>query len=93
MMSLALDIYPQAMAVFKAMQNNDFSITAREAMLDLDMTSATLSRRICDLEEAGVEIVRERKVNPVSRKKYTRYWIIPEQYKKLGLTGDMFAAA
>jgi len=49
------------------------SITAREALLDLDMTSATLARRICDLEEAGYWIVREPKVNPATGKRYTRY--------------------
>ena len=92
-MSVAIDVFPQAMAVLRAMQRNDYSITAREAMLDLDMTSATLSRRMCDLEEAGVEIVRERKVNPVTRKRYTRYWVIPEQLDTLGPTEDMFAAA
>jgi len=92
-MSVAIDVFPQAMAVLRAMQRNDFSITAREAMLDLDMTSATLSRRMCDLEEAGVEIVRERKVNPVTRKRYTRYWVISEQLNTLGPTEDMFAAA
>jgi len=92
-MSVAIDVFPQAMAVLRAMQRNDFSITAREAMLDLDMTSATLSRRMCDLEEAGVEIVRERKVNPVTCKRYTRYWVIPEQLNTLGPTEDMFVAA
>jgi DNA-binding MarR family transcriptional regulator len=92
-MTPAIEVIPQAMAVLRAMQRNDWSITAREAMLDLDMTSATLSRRICDLEEAGVEVVRERKVNPVSMKRYTRYWLIPEQLQELGSTADMFAAA
>lgn len=92
-MSVAIDVFPQAMAVLRAMQRNDYSITAREAMLDLDMTSATLSRRVCDLEEAGVEVVRERKVNPVTRKRYTRYWVIPEQLDTLGPTKDMFEAA
>jgi predicted DNA-binding transcriptional regulator YafY len=48
-------------------------ISAREAMLDLQMTSATLARRICDLEEAGINIERLRKCHPVTRRRYTRY--------------------
>lgn len=49
------------------------SISAREAMLDHDMTSATLARRICDLEEQGHKIIRERKHNSITGKPYTRY--------------------
>lgn len=67
----------QTFQVLKAMEANDFSITAREAMLDLDMTSSTLARRICDAEEAGVNITRERKRNPVTGKRYTRYFFDP----------------
>jgi len=89
----AIDVSRQAQMVLMAMSSNNWSITAREAMLDLDMTSATLSRRICDLEEAGVKIRRERKVNPVTGKKYTRYWALEDQIKKMGVTDDMFAAA
>lgn len=67
----------QCLLVLRAMEQNDFSITAREAMLDLDMTSATLARRICDIEEKGVQITRERKRNPVTGKQYTRYFFDP----------------
>jgi hypothetical protein len=49
------------------------SVSAREAMIDLDMTSATLARRIVDLERAGITIIRERRIHPVSGKRYTRY--------------------
>ena len=49
------------------------SISAREALLDHDITSAALARRICDLEERGVEIIRNRHKNPVTNKQYTRY--------------------
>lgn len=49
------------------------SISAREALHDLDMTSATLSRRICDLKECGVNIRAERCVHPTTGKRYTRY--------------------
>lgn len=49
------------------------SISAREAMIDYGITSATLARRICDLEERGVDIQRERKEHPVTGRLYTRY--------------------
>lgn len=49
------------------------SISAREAMIDLDMTSATLARRVCDLEEVGIAVIRERRRHPVTNKSYTRY--------------------
>jgi len=68
---------PQAFKVLLMMERNDFSITAREAMMDLDMTSATLSRRICDLEDLGVRITREQRKNPMSGKRYTRYFFDP----------------
>ena len=51
------------------------SVSAREAMVDLGITSASLARRICDLEEAGYEIVRERRNHPVTNQRYTRYSI------------------
>jgi len=86
----AIEAYPQTIAVLKAMSSNHWSITAREAMMDLDMTSATLARRVCDLEEAGIRIHRERKVNPVTGKKYTRYWASPDQIQQIGVTPDMF---
>jgi hypothetical protein len=48
-------------------------ITAAEAMLNLGMSSGSLSRRICDIEEFGVGIDRQRHVNPVTTRRYTRY--------------------
>jgi len=52
---------------------NNGSISNREAFLDLDITSASFSRRVCDLEEVGFNIKRQRKTNPVTGKRYTRY--------------------
>lgn len=49
------------------------SISAQDAYTTYQITSATLARRICDLEEAGVEIVRERKIHPITTRAYTRY--------------------
>lgn len=51
-------------------------ITAREATVDLDMTSATLARRICDLENAGLKIKRHRERHPVTLKRFTRYELV-----------------
>lgn len=52
------------------------SISAREAMNDYGMTSATLARRICDIEEEGFEIWRERRVHPMTGQRYTRYSLL-----------------
>lgn len=52
------------------------SISAREAMDDYGITSATLARRICDLEEQGYEIERERKTHPITDRLYTRYSLV-----------------
>lgn len=68
-------VSPQVRKLLWAMIFNDMTITAREAMLDLDMTSAVLSRRICDMEELGFGIERVRRKNPVTGKRYTRYVI------------------
>lgn len=48
-------------------------ITALDAMVNYGITSASLTRRICDLEEMGIQINRERRVHPVTGRKYTRY--------------------
>jgi len=63
---------PQAKKLLRHLETAG-SITAREALLDLDMTSATLARRICDLEKAGHCIFRESRVNPATGKRYTHY--------------------
>ncbi len=62
----------QAHKVYRHM-NRTGSISAREAMDDYSMTSATLARRICDLEEDGFKIIRTRKNHPLTGLKYTRY--------------------
>lgn len=65
---------PQARALHRHLQRTRKNgISAAEAMLDYGMTSATLARRICDLEEAGIKIERIRKVHPITGRKYTRY--------------------
>lgn len=54
------------------------SISAREAMADHNITSASLSRRICDIEQAGFEIKRQKRIHPIFLKQYTRYSIEKE---------------
>lgn len=65
---------PQARKVFDHMVKAGV-ITARDAMADYGMTSATLTRRICDLEEQGVEIDRVIREHPIHGTRYTRYSI------------------
>jgi DNA-binding HxlR family transcriptional regulator len=65
---------PQARALHGHLKRTGKAgISAREAFLDLGMTSATLARRVCDLEEAGFVIERVRKKHPVTGRRYTRY--------------------
>lgn len=48
-------------------------ITALDAIRSLGITSASLSRRICDLEEVGVKVKREKAKDPITGRAYTRY--------------------
>jgi len=63
---------PQACTVLEYIAHNG-SITAREALLDFDMTSATLARRICELEAEGFQVARTPRKHPVTGKRYTKY--------------------
>jgi DNA-binding MarR family transcriptional regulator len=76
-MTKLLKLTPQARRLYVYMTRTG-SISAREALLDLDITSATLSRRICDLEEQGYRITREHKKHPMTGKRYTRYALTEE---------------
>lgn len=49
------------------------SISAREALLELDINSSSLTRRISEIQDSGTPIVAERKVNERTGKRYTRY--------------------
>jgi len=70
---------PQARAVFAHIERAG-SISAREAMNDYGITSATLARRICDIDAAvrnsGHKIKRESKKHPITQRRYTRYSIV-----------------
>lgn len=48
-------------------------ISAVDAILTYGMTSATLARRVCDLEDAGYIIARKAKRHPTTGRRYTRY--------------------
>jgi hypothetical protein len=47
-------------------------ISTREALLDYGIVS--LRDAIYKLRRKGVDIITEKKVNPVNNKIYTRYW-------------------
>lgn len=72
------NLKPLARKVYQHI-NRAGSISAREAMGDYGISSASLARRICDLEEEGFEVVRTRKVHPITGRHYTRYSLAPVQ--------------
>lgn len=66
----------QARLIFQHMRRAG-SISAREAYDDYSITSATLARRICDIELLeGWTVNRERRVHPISQRSYTRYSLV-----------------
>lgn len=62
----------QSQLIYRHMQRAG-SISARDAMDDHGITSATLARRICDIEEEGFKITRDRRAHPITGRNYTRY--------------------
>ena len=67
-----IQLGPQAKSILLHIEKTG-SISALDAFTTYQITSATLARRICDLEEAGVKVLRERKVHPITTRSYTRY--------------------
>jgi len=65
---------PGANRVLKFIAKAD-SISAREAMIDLDMAQGTLTKNICRIEDAGYRVVRKVSLHPVTRTRYTRYYV------------------
>ncbi len=63
---------PQAQDIVKYIRKAG-SISARDAVNDLGITSSVLTRRLTDIERAGFKVVRTRKVHGVTQKRYTRY--------------------
>lgn len=67
-----LRLPPQGRTVLNHMRKQG-SISAADAMLSYGMTSAVLTRRICDIENIGFNVVRESKKHPTTNRRYTRY--------------------
>lgn len=66
------NLTPLAQRILQHMEKAG-SISALDAMATYGVSSASLARRICDLEEQGVKIGRTRKEHPITGRKYTRY--------------------
>lgn len=63
-------------SIYEAASRSSGYVTNRTAMDDLDgMTSATLASRICEMERVGYEVQRDTRKNPVTGRRYTRYYI------------------
>lgn len=71
----SLTLTTQARQVLAHMERAG-SISAREAMADYGITSATLARRICDLKQHGIRVEHNRRRHPVTGKLYTRYALV-----------------
>jgi DNA-binding HxlR family transcriptional regulator len=71
-LAIGMNLSPQSKLILAHLEKAG-SISARDAMDDYDITSATLARRICDMEEAGIKIKREKRKHPISGKPFTRY--------------------
>lgn len=71
-LAIAMNLSPLAKKIFRHMEKAG-SISAREAMADMGITSATLTRRLTDMEQAGIKIKREQRIHPVTNRKFTRY--------------------
>lgn len=63
---------PRAKQVLDYLQTKG-DASAREALLDLDINSGSLTRRITELREAGYKVRSEAKTHPVSKRRYIRY--------------------
>ena len=66
----SIPLTPQAHIVFNHMQTPG-SITQREAILDHSIQS--LTRRITELQHAGIRVNREDKRHPLTDQRYARY--------------------
>lgn len=66
----------QARTLFEFALKNE-GVSALDAFVTFQITSATLARRICDLEQAGIPVERVRKKHPQTGRSYTRYVVKP----------------
>ena len=72
LLTVAMGLSPLAKNIVTHMEKAG-SISAREAMADMGITSASLTRRMTDIEAAGIPIKRERREHPITKQKFTRY--------------------
>lgn len=61
---------PQAHTVYKHMRDAG-SITQREAILDHSVQS--LTRRITEIQDKGIPVIREDRKHPITGQRYARY--------------------
>lgn len=74
----ALKVTPLARKVLAHIESAG-SISAREAMIDLGITGNSLSRRLTELEDNGIKIIRKKKKHPITGQPFTRYSLHPDQ--------------
>ena len=68
---------PQARKVFSYLRSKE-SITAQDAERSPELAGivgGALTSRISELRAVGFHIRRETKVDPVTRRRYSRYWL------------------
>lgn len=75
LLTKAMQLSPLCRKVVDFMERTG-SISARDAFTDLGITSASLTRRLTDMENVGIPIKRERKTHRATGGRYTRYSII-----------------
>ena len=75
-LAVAMNLTPLALKLFNHLEKAG-SISAREAMGDYGITSASLTRRITEMVDAGIEITRKQARHPIHDRPYTRYSLTP----------------
>lgn len=65
---------PYAKSIVNFVQKNG-SISAREAVLDLDMHQGSLTKGVSLIRKAGYLVRTESRFNPVTGRPYTRYYV------------------
>lgn len=69
-----VSLSPLEIQILSYMRSNSANISQRGAMIDLGITSASLSRRITDLKHKGLRINTVRYVNTITNRRYTKYF-------------------
>lgn len=69
-------VTPQAKTLYEFARKND-GVSALDAFVTFQITSATLARRMCDLERVGFTVTRKRRKHPQTGRHYTRYFVEP----------------